>query len=184
LFSTVIISIVRIRYLKLFEDFTWENVASSLWSIGELTSALTCACLPTLRPLMSRYFPAFGSQAGRSAQGYMYAKSGSGVRSGARNGAGAGPSALESGLGGSATVGRGRARSGKRSMDDGGDSITGSEVELACSKGGNPFEVHVVREVRMGVENGGVRRQTEMGVRGYISPARPERVRSKASRGF
>lgn len=45
-FFTVIISIVRIRYLRLFEDFPWENVASSLWSVGELTSALTCACLP------------------------------------------------------------------------------------------------------------------------------------------
>ena len=69
-------------------------------------------------------------------------------------------------------------------MDDGGDSITGSEVELASSKSGNPFEVHVVREVRMGVEEGGARRQTEMGVRGYVMPASPGRVRSKASGGF
>lgn len=173
--STVIISIVRIRYLKLFEDFPWENVASSLWSIGELTSAITCACLPTLRPLMSRYFPAFGTQAGRSTRGY--AKPGTGP-SGVRNGTG--PSALESGLGGSA--GRSRVRRGSRSMD-GDDSITGSEVELAHSKGGNPFEVHVVREVKMGVEKGGAG-QTDMGVTGYISPSTPERARSKASRGF
>lgn len=165
---------MRIRYLKLFEDFTWENVASSLWSIGELTSALTCACLPTLRPLMSRYFPAFGSQVGRSTKGY--AKSGSGL-SGVRNAAG--PSALESGLG--ASAGRSRTH-GSRSMD-GDDSITGSEVELAHTKSGNPFEVHVVREVKMGIEDGAAAR-TDMGVTGYISPANPERVRSKGSRGF
>ncbi|KAK3322929.1 putative integral membrane protein [Apodospora peruviana] len=76
-YSTVVISMIRIRYLKLFDDFTWENVDSSLWSMGELSSAITCACLPTLRPLVSRYFPnlAIGTRAGRSSgkNGY-YAK--------------------------------------------------------------------------------------------------------------
>ncbi|KAL2170619.1 hypothetical protein VTG60DRAFT_4632 [Thermothelomyces hinnuleus] len=42
-FFTVVISVVRIRYLRRFDDFSWENVASSLWSVGELTSALTPA---------------------------------------------------------------------------------------------------------------------------------------------
>ncbi|KAK0639941.1 hypothetical protein B0T16DRAFT_288071, partial [Cercophora newfieldiana] len=60
-FFTVIISIVRIRYLKLFEDFPWENSASSMWSIGELTCAIICCCLPTLRPLVGRYFPSLGA---------------------------------------------------------------------------------------------------------------------------
>ncbi|SPQ24632.1 0ec0b235-2f10-408a-9ebd-c29ad514edeb [Thermothielavioides terrestris] len=64
-FFTVVISIIRIRYLKLFEDFPWENVASSLWSIGELTSALTCACLPTLRPLVVRFVPGLASHVTR-----------------------------------------------------------------------------------------------------------------------
>lgn len=119
---------------------------------------------------MSRYFPGFGTQIGRSSEGY--AKSGgSGMRSG--------PSALESGLHSSA--GRSKARGGAGHADEG--SIDGSEVELAQTKS-NPFEVHVVREVSMGVENGNDS-QGQMGVRGYITPAvtAPERARSKASRG-
>ncbi|KAK1828638.1 hypothetical protein QBC39DRAFT_223658, partial [Podospora conica] len=64
-FFTVILSVVRIKYLKLFDDFPWENVASSLWSVGELTSAITCACLVTLRPFVARYFPGLKSVIGR-----------------------------------------------------------------------------------------------------------------------
>ncbi|KAK3936507.1 hypothetical protein QBC46DRAFT_232453, partial [Diplogelasinospora grovesii] len=64
-FFTVVISMIRIRFLKLFEDFPWENVEPSCWSMGELTSAITCACLPTLRPFVSRYFPGLGSLIGR-----------------------------------------------------------------------------------------------------------------------
>lgn len=60
------ISVLRIKYLKLFEDATWENVESSSWSIAELSSGITCACLPTLRPFVSRHFPALGTLAGRS----------------------------------------------------------------------------------------------------------------------
>lgn len=62
--STVCISLVRIRFLKQYDDFTWENVESSGWSMGELASGLTCACLPTLRPLVGRYAPWLSSQAG------------------------------------------------------------------------------------------------------------------------
>lgn len=61
-FFTVAISVLRIKYLKLFEDFTWENVNSSAWSIGELCSGITCACLPTLGPFMKAHFPGMGSQ--------------------------------------------------------------------------------------------------------------------------
>jgi hypothetical protein len=39
------------------EDFSWENTEPSAWSIGELSSAVTCACLPTLTPLVAKYFP-------------------------------------------------------------------------------------------------------------------------------
>jgi hypothetical protein len=53
----VCISLVRIRYLKQAADFTYENVESSGWSMGELASGLTCACLPTLRPLFARCLP-------------------------------------------------------------------------------------------------------------------------------
>ncbi|KAK4171790.1 hypothetical protein QBC36DRAFT_390887 [Triangularia setosa] len=65
-FFTVIISIIRIKYLQLYEDFPWENVTSSLWSVGELTSAITCACLPTLRPFLVTYFPRLAAVIGGS----------------------------------------------------------------------------------------------------------------------
>ncbi|CAI4218920.1 unnamed protein product [Parascedosporium putredinis] len=69
-FFTVAISVIRIKYLKVAEDMTWENVESSGWSLGELTSALTCACLPTLRPLVSRFIPALATAPQRSTMGY------------------------------------------------------------------------------------------------------------------
>ncbi|RMJ13941.1 hypothetical protein CDV36_006426 [Fusarium kuroshium] len=69
-FFTVILSAIRIEYLKDFEDFTWKHVESNLWSMAELTSALICACLPTLRPFAVRYFPALASKFTRSSGGY------------------------------------------------------------------------------------------------------------------
>ncbi|EQB55417.1 hypothetical protein GCG54_00014919 [Colletotrichum gloeosporioides] len=56
-FFTVAVSIVRTKYLSIQQDFTWTNVEASLWSLGEISSAVTCACLPTLRPLMTKLFP-------------------------------------------------------------------------------------------------------------------------------
>jgi hypothetical protein len=73
-------------------------------------------------------------------------------------------------------------------VDDLLESPSGSEVELALAQTrsaglrSNPFEVHVLHEVTVGVERGSAK-QGEFGVQGYISPAAPERVRSKASRG-
>ncbi|KAK6211008.1 integral membrane protein [Colletotrichum tabaci] len=61
-FFTVAISIVRIRFLNIPADFTWANVDASLWSIGEISSAVTCACLPTLRPLLTKLFPGLMSR--------------------------------------------------------------------------------------------------------------------------
>jgi hypothetical protein len=56
-FFTVAISVIRIKYLDIHEDVTWDHVESSGWSIGELASAITCSSLPTLRPFIARYFP-------------------------------------------------------------------------------------------------------------------------------
>jgi hypothetical protein len=58
---------------------TWDNVASSCWSIGELCSGITCACLPTLRPFIARFIPSMGSRTGGSVTGprkYYYGSSG------------------------------------------------------------------------------------------------------------
>ncbi|KZL87791.1 integral membrane protein [Colletotrichum incanum] len=61
-FFTVAISIVRVQFLNIPTDFTWANVDSSLWSLGEISSAVTCACLPTLRPLLTKVFPGLMSR--------------------------------------------------------------------------------------------------------------------------
>ncbi|KAJ4393158.1 hypothetical protein N0V93_002365 [Gnomoniopsis smithogilvyi] len=56
-FFTCAISLIRLAYLKQGPDFTFDNVPTSCWSIGELGCAITCACLPTLRPLMTKLKP-------------------------------------------------------------------------------------------------------------------------------
>ena len=38
-------------------DPTYENVGVANWSSIELNTAIFCACLPTLRPLIARIFP-------------------------------------------------------------------------------------------------------------------------------
>ncbi|KAH6843211.1 hypothetical protein B0I37DRAFT_418335 [Chaetomium sp. MPI-CAGE-AT-0009] len=129
-----------------------------------------------MRPLISRYFPAFLSQPGRYARGYVNTGSGA---TGRRAG---GPSALESGTGN----GRGMPSGGSEAVDDPLASPSGSEVELAQTRSGairsNPFEVHVVHELSVGVER---RRANSaaFGVKGYVLPAAPKSVRSKGSRG-
>ncbi|KAK3995913.1 hypothetical protein QBC44DRAFT_365884 [Cladorrhinum sp. PSN332] len=130
-FFTVILSVVRIRYLHLYEDFPWENVPSSLWSVGELTSAITCSCLPTMRPLVRKYLPALASRLGISVGQSGAAATEPKARSGRR------PTDPESGIRGNTAW-----RMQKGSMND----VTGSEVELAHSNEHkmNPFEVHVV----------------------------------------
>lgn len=45
---------MRIDFLDLGEDFTFQNIAPAGWSLGELCAGITCACLPTLRPLLFR----------------------------------------------------------------------------------------------------------------------------------
>jgi len=64
-FFTVAISVLRLAYLRLRADPTWENVPGVCWTIGELCSGIVCACLPTLRPLVSGYFPALSADDGR-----------------------------------------------------------------------------------------------------------------------
>ncbi|KAH8656277.1 hypothetical protein BGZ61DRAFT_466937 [Ilyonectria robusta] len=80
-FLTCAISFVRIRFLKLSQDFTWTNVEAAAWSISELCSALTCVCLPTLRPLISHHFPGLLSSRGTSSQKTHYPNPGSGAAS-------------------------------------------------------------------------------------------------------
>ncbi|KAB5566657.1 hypothetical protein GE09DRAFT_743293 [Coniochaeta sp. 2T2.1] len=61
-FFTVAISVLRLKYLTLSWDFTWQNVETSAWSMAELCSGITCACLPTLRPFLKAHFPVLGTR--------------------------------------------------------------------------------------------------------------------------
>ncbi|KAH8899178.1 hypothetical protein GQ53DRAFT_299506 [Thozetella sp. PMI_491] len=76
-FFTCAISIIRIQYLRLGDDVTWDNVDSSVWSITEICSGIICACLPTLRPLISRCIP--GVSGRTSMAGYQQQFSGRGM---------------------------------------------------------------------------------------------------------
>ncbi|KAK3905781.1 hypothetical protein C8A05DRAFT_12456 [Staphylotrichum tortipilum] len=71
-FFTCAISVIRIQYLKLSDDVTWDNVASSCWSVGELCCGIVCACLPTLRPLISGCLPGMRSQNAKSSDNKYY----------------------------------------------------------------------------------------------------------------
>ncbi|KAK8132506.1 hypothetical protein PG999_000679, partial [Apiospora kogelbergensis] len=55
---TLATSIIRIKFLGMYLDTTFDNVDAALWSLCEINAGLTCACLPTLGPLAARYFPA------------------------------------------------------------------------------------------------------------------------------
>ncbi|KAI2602817.1 hypothetical protein GGR54DRAFT_622630 [Hypoxylon sp. NC1633] len=61
-FFTCAISVIRIKFLKQEGDVSYENVEASIWSITELCSGVTCACLPTLRPLVSRWIPSLSNR--------------------------------------------------------------------------------------------------------------------------
>lgn len=55
------------------DDPTWHNVGPGSWSLVELNCAILCSNLPTLRPLVVRYFPTFGlgGSRGASTGGYQ-----------------------------------------------------------------------------------------------------------------
>ncbi|KAH8880569.1 hypothetical protein GQ53DRAFT_630003, partial [Thozetella sp. PMI_491] len=59
---TCVISIVRLSTLTAAAtatDSSWDNTGAALWSLIELTISIIAACLPTLRPLLARFFPRF-----------------------------------------------------------------------------------------------------------------------------
>ncbi|KAK4231619.1 hypothetical protein QBC38DRAFT_440010 [Podospora fimiseda] len=128
---TVILSIIRIRYLKMFDDFPWENVPAALWSIAELTCAITCACLPTMRPLVRMYLPAlasvFGISVSETGQASQSARSGRRETDIEKDG------------------GR-QSNSWVRMQKSSDHTPGGSEVELAhVGDQKNPFELHVLK---------------------------------------
>ncbi|KAI1779639.1 hypothetical protein F4818DRAFT_148293 [Hypoxylon cercidicola] len=68
-FFTCAISVIRIKYLKQGGDFSYENVEGSAWSVAEICSGVTCACLPTLRPLVSKWIPSLSNRLHKPTRG-------------------------------------------------------------------------------------------------------------------
>ncbi|KIL85448.1 hypothetical protein FAVG1_11405 [Fusarium avenaceum] len=81
---TVIISFIRIPFLSTSLDVTWVQVKSTLWSMVEITTALICACLPTLRPFVRHYFHKLDSSANNTGGGIVLSGGESGGNSAAR----------------------------------------------------------------------------------------------------
>lgn len=75
-FSVCITSIIRLVSLKRIADSadpTFDNVGAASWSAIECNTGIICACLPTLKPLMSKIMPGLlstlsGSRRNTSAQ--------------------------------------------------------------------------------------------------------------------
>jgi len=60
LVSTLAIAILRMQWLDPVADMTWWNVTAASWSMAEIVSGITCACLPTFKPLLvgiKNWFP-------------------------------------------------------------------------------------------------------------------------------
>jgi len=58
--SVCIMSILRLHSLYVIAnstDVTWDNVGAATWSAVELNTAIVCACLPTLKPLINIVAP-------------------------------------------------------------------------------------------------------------------------------
>ncbi|KAI1490413.1 hypothetical protein F5X96DRAFT_636577 [Biscogniauxia mediterranea] len=60
----------RVMLIGIFSIKLAENIGGSSWSITELCSGVTCACLPTLRPLASKWMPALSTRLHKSSRGY------------------------------------------------------------------------------------------------------------------
>lgn len=62
---TCIISILRLQSLLVFlqtTDISWHNPLAAIWSSLEVNIGIVCSCLPTLKTMVSRWFPrAFSS---------------------------------------------------------------------------------------------------------------------------
>ncbi|KAK3298689.1 uncharacterized protein B0H64DRAFT_371144 [Chaetomium fimeti] len=84
-----VVSIIRLHALVTFaksSNATWDNFPVSLWSTVEINVGIMCTCMPTLRLLLVRLFPALG---GSTSRGYGYGNAGGGgYYSGGKSGGG------------------------------------------------------------------------------------------------
>ncbi|KAK1993927.1 hypothetical protein LX36DRAFT_752035 [Colletotrichum falcatum] len=129
------ISIYRLRLILKVDlkspDITWNFCDSIIWTNVEANTAIVCACLPSLKPLLSIVVEgtlrSVGSKGDESAGGSSYALSNGGGRFGARRGS----NPLET-IGGSHAVVKG-------SPPNNGKSFLGAKaVSQVTVKGGCP----------------------------------------------
>lgn len=70
---TCIVSLLRLQSLyavSVSEDISWDNPMAALWSNLEVNIGILCACLPTLKTCIVRFFPRiFSSNRGTSSAG-------------------------------------------------------------------------------------------------------------------
>ncbi|KAF2996152.1 hypothetical protein E8E14_000775 [Neopestalotiopsis sp. 37M] len=68
-----VVSILRLQSLVLFVDSSnasWDFVGVSDWSVIEINVGIICACMPSLRLILVRIFPALGGSSNRSKNYY------------------------------------------------------------------------------------------------------------------
>ncbi|KAK1750077.1 hypothetical protein QBC47DRAFT_124595 [Echria macrotheca] len=61
-FTVCIISLARVALLvvasnSIARDVTWDAASTATWNSWEINIAIVCACLTTMKPLASRFFP-------------------------------------------------------------------------------------------------------------------------------
>ena len=56
-FITSILRLHSLWTISHSSDPTWENIDAASWSFVEVCTGIICSCLPTLRPLFSRFLP-------------------------------------------------------------------------------------------------------------------------------
>ncbi|KAF2651524.1 hypothetical protein K491DRAFT_719793, partial [Lophiostoma macrostomum CBS 122681] len=72
-FFVCIISVVRLKALytgALAQDSTYDNFGIAIWSVIEVNGAIVGACLPTLKPLITKLFPRLLSSGRSNGQTY------------------------------------------------------------------------------------------------------------------
>lgn len=68
--STSAISIVRLTTLSGGGDFTYDTVNSAALSVTEICTGIIAASLATIRKLLGRFVPGFGTRFGKSSAAY------------------------------------------------------------------------------------------------------------------
>ncbi|KAI6754134.1 hypothetical protein HG530_013310 [Fusarium avenaceum] len=81
----ITLAIVRIKWVETWSSSTWDIIRPNLWALAEVTSALTCACIPTYKPLLLG-ISEVARQHKRSTNGFVLEEHGSDSEAGLRAG--------------------------------------------------------------------------------------------------